>query len=310
LTATASLAALAATGAWAGAGQPTTAAATSSASESAGASAASAEVTVTARRAELAPKVAAFVQQISEVANGEGLPRWQVPVCPLVAGLAREQGEFILGRVSEIAREAGVPLAGEQCRPNLYILVTAHPQESLQELAKRNYSLMFLGDVSPRVVDEFIATPRAVRVWYSSYEKAPEGTALSGGPGPGALLLGGSFGLSPKYNHWAQSSHLRSNVAWAFANVYVVVDLARLQAVSRGQLADYVGMVGLAQIKPDAHLGDAQTILRLFEGAPQSAPQGMSDWDRAFLKSLYATAQNSKVPRKEIARVMVREIAH
>jgi len=95
-----------------------------------------------------------------------------------------------------------------------------------------------------------------------------------------------------------------------FSRVFVIVDRTRLRGVESGQLADYVAMVGFAKLKPDAHLGDAPTILKLFNGAPQDAPSGMTLWDQAFLKSLYATEQTAKAQRGQIARAMVREIAH
>jgi hypothetical protein len=47
----------------------------------------------------------------------------------------------------------------------------------------------------------------------------------------------------------------------------------------------------------------------LFNGAPEAAPTGMTDWDQSFLKALYATDQKSKQQRGQIARSMVREIA-
>jgi hypothetical protein len=48
--------------------------------------------------------------------------------------------------------------------------------------------------------------------------------------------------------------------------------------------------------------------LKLFDDAPQVAPAGLTDWDQAFLKSLYATEQMSKLQRSQIAHEMVREI--
>ena len=62
-------------------------------------------------------------------------------------------------------------------------------------------------------------------------------------------------------------------------------------------------MVGLTQLKPGARLGDAPIILKLFNGAPEAAATGLTDWDQAFLKSLYATNQSG-----HIARAMVRDI--
>ena len=80
------------------------------------------EVTVTAHRIELEKRISKFVGEITARQNfDEGIARWHRPVCPLVSGLPRDDGEFILGRVSEIARDAGVKLGDEQCKPNFYI---------------------------------------------------------------------------------------------------------------------------------------------------------------------------------------------
>jgi hypothetical protein len=256
------------------------------------------EVTVTAHHNELVRRVESFVNQIAAVANEDGLPRWQKPVCPLVSGLPRDDGEFILGRVTEVAQAAGVPLAGEQCNPNLYILVSVEPQQLLQAMEKRNYGFTFGYNNAepPDVIDRFIATPRAVRVWYTSQERNLEGWTLIRGPNDeppkvpatGSLLMIGSM--------------------WSLERVFVVIDRARLQGVTRGQLADYVGMVALADLKPGAKLGDASTILKLFDGAPQQAPASLTAWDQAFLKSLYATDQKMKLQRSQIAHQMVHEI--
>jgi len=64
-----------------------------------------------------------------------------------------------------------------------------------------------------------------------------------------------------------------------FSYVYVIVDQQRLNGVTWGQPAEYVAMVALALIKPTAHLGDAPTTLKLFDGSPQPPPAGMSAWD-------------------------------
>jgi hypothetical protein len=269
------------------------------------------EVIVSAQRAELVPRVSNFVYQVAALEDQESLPRWQEPVCPLVTGLPRQEGEFVLGRISEIARAAAVPLAGEHCRPNLYILVTRQPQQLLQAMAKRNFAVTFGPDALPTVVDEFIANPRPVRVWYSSGMKTPEGAAMHAGAPNFTLISNGAMTGAPRvYNDSERSSHLLLSHVWALSVVYEVVDQDRLQGVSRGQFADYVAMVGLADIKPGAHLGDAPTILKLFDGAPQTAPAGISDWDQAFLKSLYATEQRSKLQRNQIARSIVSEIVH
>jgi hypothetical protein len=84
-------------------------------------------VTVEAHRQALEERVTAFVSKLAHPDFDRSLRRWLVPVCPLVAGLSQVQGEFMLARLSEVARQAGVPLAGEKCSPNLDIVATADP---------------------------------------------------------------------------------------------------------------------------------------------------------------------------------------
>jgi hypothetical protein len=288
------------------------------------------EVTVTAHRLELEKRVSQFVNQIAAAENGdEGLARWEVPpACPLVSGLPRQDGEFILERLSQIAQTAGVPLGDEHCHPNLYVLVTDQPEDLLKGMEKRNRAYTFGYNPSLRsetpagVVDEFIRTPRAVRVWYNSNEKDAWGRPLSYCPAseieqitctpfdpkcypphydPGRVIECGRGTTG--------GTHLTFNNMWWLARVFVIVDHKRLHEVKLGQLADYVAMAGFAKLKPEARVGDAPTILTLFNAAPQDAPIGMTDWDQTFLKSLYATEQTSKLQRSQIARQIVHEIA-
>jgi hypothetical protein len=88
----------------------------------------------------------------------------------------------------------------------------------------------------------------------------------------------------------------------------VVVDTNRVQELSLGQLADYLDMVGLAEVHPDADVGPVPTILRLFRPIPHP-PQGLSPWDQAFLSSLYGVDQASVVEQPMMKRSMVSALA-
>jgi hypothetical protein len=281
------------------------------------------EVTVTAQRLKLEQRVSKFVEQIAATENGaEGIARWQVPaVCPLVSGLPQKDGEFILERLSEIARMAGVPLADkENCRPNLYVLVTDQPEELLRGMEQRNRGYTFGYDASTdpptetpaAVVDEFIKTPRPVRVWYNSTEKDIWGNPVAYCPASDVLprLYDSKTVMFIRCSRGiAGGSHIVLSAIWAISSAFVIVDRHRLREVTLGQLADYVAMASFAKLKPGARLEDAPTILKLFDGTPQAAPAGMTEWDQTFLKSLYSTEQTLKMQRGQIARSMVREIA-
>ena len=261
------------------------------------------EVDITAQR-ELARRVSKFVDQIAATANAEGLPRWQIPVCPLVTGLPRQAGELILTRISEAARAAEVRLAGERCRPNLYVIVIDDPQKALAAVGARKRTNIF-GQANASVVREFIDTPRAVRVWYN-YDMT-DSFGMSPGSAQGCTY--GPFCNVPIFDH-TLPTRLSFNRLWNLTSVVLIVDKARLSTVSTRQLAGYAAMVGLADIRVDAHLGDAQTILRLFGSGAAAVPLDMTEWDQDFLKSLYSTEQKSKWQRSEIAHSMVRAMAH
>ena len=142
-------------------------------------------------------------------------------MCPLVSGLPPQEGESILERLSEIARAAKVPLASEHCRANLYVLVTTQPEALLRAMETRNRLFTFGDDALPGVVDQFIATPRPVRVWYDSDMMTPEGRHLSRHPPPQIEVI----------------SRLQFGIIWAMSRVFIVVDEHRLRGVSRQQLA-------------------------------------------------------------------------
>jgi hypothetical protein len=302
------------------------------------------DVTISGHRAELEPRITSFVNQVTAFNINDpeqGMARWsETSACPLVTGLTKDDAEFLLGRISEIARAAKVPLGKEDCRPNLYILITSEPKAVLRGMVQRNSPFTF-GDAVPRVIDEFIDTPRPVRVWYHTTERSPEGTPLAnysfpelqhpgdlepldpakvGAAADTGVMSGSSTGVTQGTstnsrggstalsNQHAQASRLRLNAVWMIYRVFVVVDESRLKGVTRGQLADYLGMVGLAQVKPGARLGDAPTILRLFEGTPEQASPGMTSWDEVFLKAFYTTPQQAKLQRNFIAKDMVHAV--
>src|SRR5208337_2809917 len=148
-----------------------------------------------------------------------------------------------------------------------------------------------------------------VKVWYNTYRTIPGGAAPSQGVAPAAQVAGGSISGVPTYTgSWLDNSHLQSPSEFWFSYVYVIADQTHLGGLSRGQFADYVAMVGLAELKSPPHLGDAQTILKLFDGAPDAAQPGLSTWDQAFLKALYLTDPATKVQRNQLGLEMVREI--
>ena len=65
----------------------------------------------------------------------------------------------------------------------------------------------------------------------------------------------------------------------------IVVDATKLTGTTWQQLADYLGVVSLAQIDPEANPAAFDSILNLFSNP--RAYSGLTDWDRAYVRALY-----------------------
>src|SRR6516165_2091808 len=145
-------------------------------------------------RKEVEREVNEFVFAVTVRSLHDSLSRWNTPVCPLVAGLPKDQGAFVLARLSQIATSAKVPLAGEHCNANFYIVVTSQPEELVKKWQSRDRR-MFDTRNGMGHLRRFTDTPRAVRVWYNVGFASPDGKPITSDSLAGALV-GSSFGMN------------------------------------------------------------------------------------------------------------------
>jgi hypothetical protein len=272
------------------------------------------QITVQAQRerALLEHQVGHFVSAISAAPFHESLARWSTPICPLVAGLPREHGEFVLTRVSRIAADAGVPLAPEKCRGNFYVVVTADPDALLKAWIKRDISMF--GDAGGTKIRAFLNSSRPVRVWYNADLGTADGLPLTANDGSAQVATGPAMGGGPlagvPTNEHALGFRLKHDEVRGLSSVIVLIDSRRARGVSFGQLADYVALIGLAELRLDANVGDAPTMLHLFSASGQAPPPELSPWDHYFLKALYHTEQSDVMQLSEIKISIVRDVLH
>jgi hypothetical protein len=268
------------------------------------------EVTIGAQRAAIDHRVNAFVRGITSNTRfyGESLPRWREPICFLVGGLPKTQGEFILSRLSQIAASAGARLAPQRCRPNFFVVLTTEPDRLFKIWHHRDAGLF--GDASPAQIRSFINPPksRSVRVWHNAGIINRDGTPLIRDSSCGLPFSLFQLESPPVSCQYFPSKLLHYDVL-VFSSVIIVVDIARIQRLSFGQLSDYVAMVGLAEIDLDDDVGDAPTILRLFTASSEVPPSGLTAWDQAFLSALYHSDQSSRAQRSQIAVSMLHEVS-
>jgi hypothetical protein len=247
-------------------------------------------------RAAVEREVRSFVNAIAVKPGDESLARWQsqIPLCPLVAGLPGNDGEFILSRVSKIAAAAGAPLAPEHCKGNFFVIVTSDPEGVIKAWSKRDVRMF--GDETDQggtKIREFTASS-PIRVWYNTEYYKLDGTPLGSTEG--------------RTNQSARATRIEVNNYRALSSVMAIVDARRMKGVSFGQVAAYVAMIGLAQIRSEANVIEAPSILNLFAG-PGKAPPGLTSWDESFLKAVYETRITDRTQLAAIKSAMVQDVA-
>jgi hypothetical protein len=263
-------------------------------------------ITVEAARAreKVAQQVNQFVSAIAVKRRDQSLASWQleIPICPLVAGLPRADGEYMLTRLSQIAVSAGAPLAPDHCQPNFFVVVTSEPDALLKAWSKRDVYLFDNGDDHGYTeIRKFLDAKMPVRAWYNAEIYNSDGTPLK-------YEISGPFKGFRVTSH-AVATHIRFNTVRNLASVIVLIDAPRARGISFGQLAAYVSMVGLAQINIDAKASDTPSILQLFSDAGRQAPTGLTRWDEAFLKGLYHSDHLDQQQILAIKTSMVKDIA-
>jgi hypothetical protein len=257
-------------------------------------------ITVEAQRerSALEHQVKAFVSAIAVEPYADSLARWQegTAICLSVAGLQRDHGEFILARLSRIAETAGAPLAPEQCKPNFRVVVTSEPEALLKAWGKRDPGMY--GDGDGTKVRRFENESTPIRVWYNTQSYDDYGKPLVSVPGS-----------ENGQNQWARASRIDLSTVRVLTSIIVIVDARRVKGITFAQLADYVAMVGCAEIRVNANVGDAPSILRLFSASGNPPPPGLSAWDEAYLKALYHTRHTDRAQLAAIKSSILQAVA-
>ena len=235
---------------------------------------------------------------------------WRRPICPYVAGLPRQEGQFAFDHLEAVLTSIGVPRGKVGCHPNFFFIVTAEPESVLNGAWKRNWHLF--GDASPSIVKQFIRTPRPVRVWYNNILSGEDSPAAGAAHIPALmndpLLAESLFGAIPSIEHDGNGVRARFVAFNDLLAVVAIVDPTKLQGVDWTQVVEYVVIAGLTRVDPDVDLGDTPSILHLFTAAAGARPAGLSEWDRFFLKELYGTDPTLRSQRFEVSHRMVSDL--
>jgi hypothetical protein len=268
------------------------------------------QIDVRARRM-LVRNLDRYIAQVTHgsiAVDDQPMAQWKAPICPLVDGLPHDMGQALFDDFTDVIDSLG-RLRGEQgCVPNFFILLMWQPDARLRAWWKQHPTAFSYERGERQQTDKFMSTTDAVRVWYNDTDKTIDGESAAAFasfsrdffPGVPAFKLSSSNGSSLRTSF---------GVLPDLANVIVVVNLAKIDGYSLGSLAAYIAMVGLVEVNRDASFGQTPTILRLFSSPTNERPEGLSNWDRSFLKAIYSTDPAQRTQRVQVAEKMLTDLA-
>jgi hypothetical protein len=271
------------------------------------------EVVVRGRRmsdiqADLEKFVLEFVGNVAAPAPARGYARWQQHVCIGVQNVQSDVAQYIVDRISKEAVDVGLKPGDPGCTPAVSIIFSTDAKQLATELVTKR-ARMFMplmgsgGAAATReALDAFAKSDKPVRWWHTSIPT----DAHSGRPAVGASPIGSGPDDAAPTGVTEGPSRIHSGIRDDLLQVIIIVDAKKLQGMSWEQLADYLTVVSLAQVNPDADVSAFDSILNLFSNP--KAYSGLTDWDRSYIRALYSYDQEGTPVVQQSA--LVSEMTH
>lgn len=245
-----------------------------------------------------------FATTLAAPARRRGLARWGGRVCLGVVNFRSEVAHAIIDRITDVARELGIEPGQPGCEPNVVIAGTADGSGLARDMVGRYRSNFFrYGYTSSNrgsaALEVFQTSDAPVRWWHVSLPIVVETGAI-------AIRLPGYGPVKnpcrTRSGYWVGNC---DQVTDRILKMITIVDVDELDGLALPQLADYLALIALAQIEPDADYSQFHTVLNVFD--PEKAVSGLTDWDMIYLRALYA-GPIEHLTAEEQARRMLPEL--
>ncbi len=222
------------------------------------------------------------------------LPRFYSPFCPRVAGVDRKTAAVLEDRIRANAKAAGLFTEPEHCRLNAFVIVLEEPLEMFDRLRNRRPGLfgnLLWNDRTIRSVRDDIKAGKPLVSWNQ---------IGIGWPGIDSATPDFSISAAPGFNFRGETAGRALYTPWIMKNIAVVVlDKNQLGGFDLDQIADVSSLylIGLPRRNLDFTGVTAPTMLRMFEAGPENAPEGLTEFDRAYLRGILVQGRNTMSDR-------------
>jgi hypothetical protein len=240
-----------------------------------------------------------FIDRVAAPPTGRRLARWERSLCVSVAGLDAAYARFLIDRVNAVGASVGLEPGRPGCRPHVLIIVTADPDGAAARLIDEDLDTFRPTRYGPTdrgadALDRFSVSDAPVRWWHVS---SPVSVLT------GELALATADG--PAVMNAPNASRLSANTREALQRAVIIVDANRIRDVSFGALGEYLAVVALAQIQPEADVTGYPSVLNAFAG-----PRGqcLTQWDQDYLQALYG-ARGDRIRYRQQASEIAERMA-
>lgn len=222
------------------------------------------------------------------------LPRWTRGLCVRMIGMQAEAARTFEERVRTVAREAGAPVGGEGCNPNLVVAFTEDAQAAAAHLHRRRPAMFANRPIIER--RRFVEGDDPVRWWTMTHAENEDRMVSLGTAGEAGVAIDGDATARidlPTVTS-RNASIIRQTVVASIGGAAVLIDADGAEGVRLNALADYVAMVALTGtvMRADYSTATGDTVMGLFSSPDMRGLAGMTAADRAYLRRLYSLPGN------------------
>lgn len=251
----------------------------------------------------LEERVQAFVKEVGAPPRYRFMARWHDPVCIGVVNMENTAAQAIADRIGAVAADLDIRVKQPGCNPNVVVIFADDARGLASEMVARDRGLFIHPQMSAfnrgeRALETFTTSDAPVRWWHMSMP-------VDTNTGYRAVTLRSD--LIPNFAR-ISGSRLSVTIRDVLYKAIVIVDVNQLGDTGFEQLSDYLAMVALAQIDPEAEIAGHHTVLNVFR--QPTIADGLTEWDRSYLEALYSTISLRRNPgarQSETAGLMIRD---
>lgn len=205
-------------------------------------------------------------------------------ICVGVVGLSADYASTLIGQVEANARRLGIQVANEGCKVNTLIAFVKDGREQVQAL--RQEMPWLFSTLLDYEYDRILRNNSGALAWHATQVKEVDGKEL------GTIQIGNpprDVQAGDPFNATRMAQQIRVDMLGSV----VVFNSDEIVGLTLQQLADYASMrsfVSVYELSADESAA-TPSILSLFKEEDDAAPEGLTDFDWAYLEAIY------KLPR-------------